>query len=132
MDIGRTADERGDAWQQYQHRDGEQVLDDEPADGDPALDRVELAPFDDRPQHDHRAGHGDSQTEDEAADQALAQEHAHGCPGDGDDDARTRPPGTAIARTSRRSRTEKWMPTPNMSRMTPILASSVAIAASAT
>ena len=35
----------------------------------------------------------------------------------------TAAPGTAIARTARRSRNEKWMPTPNISRMTPISAS---------
>ncbi len=40
-------------------------------------------------------------------------------------------PGMAMERTARRSRNEKWMPTPNISRITPSSASSVAIAASA-
>ena len=44
----------------------------------------------------------------------------------------TTAPGKAILRTSRRSRTEKCSPTPNISRITPISASSAAIAESAT
>ncbi len=40
-------------------------------------------------------------------------------------------PGTANARTAIRSSIEKWIPTPNISRITPISASSVAIALSA-
>ncbi len=40
-------------------------------------------------------------------------------------------PGTAMALTARRSRIEKWIPTPNMSRITPISASSDARLASA-
>lgn len=41
-------------------------------------------------------------------------------------------PGKAIRRTERRSRKEKWSPTPNISSMTPISASSLASAVSAT
>ena len=41
-------------------------------------------------------------------------------------------PGRAIARTASSSRKEKCMPTPNMRRITPISASSFAIAWSAT
>ena len=44
----------------------------------------------------------------------------------------TTAPGSAIARTASRSRNEKCMPTPNIRRMTPISASSLAIAWSAT
>ena len=40
-------------------------------------------------------------------------------------------PGIAIARTAARSRIEKWIPTPNISRMIPMSASSIAIAVSA-
>lgn len=41
-------------------------------------------------------------------------------------------PGNAMPRTAIRSRTEKWVPTPNMSKMTPISASCGARCASAT
>ena len=44
----------------------------------------------------------------------------------------TSAPGTAILRTAKRSSGEKWIPTPNMSRMTPISASWEASPASAT
>jgi hypothetical protein len=40
-------------------------------------------------------------------------------------------PGMAIERTARRSRIEKWIPTPNISRITPTSASWVAISTSA-
>jgi hypothetical protein len=40
-------------------------------------------------------------------------------------------PGTAMERTARRSRIEKWIPTPNISRMTPSSASSRAMSVSA-
>ena len=36
-------------------------------------------------------------------------------------------PGTATFRTASRSLIEKWMPTPNISRITPISASSAAV-----
>jgi hypothetical protein len=44
----------------------------------------------------------------------------------------TSAPGIAMARTERRSCKEKCRPTPNISRITPISASSAAIAGSAT
>ena len=40
-------------------------------------------------------------------------------------------PGIAIARTAARSRSEKWIPTPNISRMIPMSASSSARSTSA-
>ena len=40
-------------------------------------------------------------------------------------------PGIAMPRTAARSRSEKWMPTPNISRMIPMSASSIAISTSA-
>ena len=43
-----------------------------------------------------------------------------------------RAPGMAIQRTASSSRNENWMPTPNISRITPTSASSVAMAGSAT
>ena len=44
----------------------------------------------------------------------------------------TAAPGSAMRRTESRSPTEKWIPTPNISRMTPISASCCASAGSAT
>ena len=43
----------------------------------------------------------------------------------------TAAPGIAMLRTASRSRNEKWIPTPNISRITPSSASSVAISGSA-
>ena len=53
-----------------------QVLDDEPADRDPALRRVELVAVHERPQQDDGAGDRDGEAEDEPAADPPAQRHA--------------------------------------------------------
>ena len=59
--------------QQDEHDDREQVLDDEPADRDAALGRVEVAAVHERPEQDHGAGDRDGQAEDEPATDAPAE-----------------------------------------------------------
>ncbi len=51
--------------QQHQHDDGEQVLDDEPADGDVAGGRVQVAVVGEHADEHHRAGHRQRDSEDD-------------------------------------------------------------------
>ena len=71
------AEERCDRRQQDdQDDDRHEVLDDQPADRDPALGRVELAAIGDRPEQDDRARDRQRQAEDEAAAHPPAERHA--------------------------------------------------------
>ena len=90
--------------------------------------------LDERTQEHHgaRDGHRTAPGSDRARE-APAEDDADADPGEG---RASRPwpiaTGRASDRTASRSRTEKWMPVPNMSSTTPSSASSVATAASAT
>ena len=59
-----------DGRQHDQHEDGEQVLDDQPADGDMARPGVQVAGVGQHAQQDDRAGHRDRQAEDDGRREA--------------------------------------------------------------
>ena len=120
---GRAAEERRDGREQDEDDDRHEVLDDEPADGDPALGRVELATVRDRPAA-ARPCWPPTATSPRTSAPPIPQPSAT---------PSSRPrivaitiwmsaPGIAIPRTAARSRSEKWMPTPNISRMIPMSA----------
>ena len=94
--------------------------------------RVELAAVRQRAQQDDGARDRERQAEhDAAAPSPSRARRPSAAPSSVATAIWTSAPGTAIARTASRSSSEKWMPTPNISRMTPISASSVATAGSA-
>ena len=101
----RPTEERREGRQEDEHEDGEEVLDDQPADGDVALRRVELVAVAQRPDQDDGARHRDGEAEDEPAADAPAEARAPSR------DARGRvattlwptAPGIAIRRTASRS-----------------------------
>ena len=113
------------AGQQHQHEDGEDVLDDQPADGDVALRRVRArrcpsARGSARPCWPRRSpcrapGPADQPQPERQADDRARERWRRGS-------GRPRP-GTAMRRTASRSSRWKCRPTPNISRMTPISAS---------
>ena len=117
---------------QHQRQHHHHVFDDEPADGDAAAPGLDQAPLLERAQQNHGAGHRQRQAEHEAGAERpaepMAKRHAEQR-GAGDlcDGA-----GTAIARTESSCSSEKCRPTPNISKMTPISASSLASVWSAT
>ena len=119
--------------QQHQRQDHREVLDDQPADRDAAALGLEQPALLQGAQQHHRAGDRQREAEDEAGADRPAEQ-----PGQAHAEQRSRlaicaiAPGTAIARTDSRSSSEKCSPTPNISRMTPISASSLAMPWSAT
>ena len=71
-----AAEERRDRREQHEDDDRHEVLDDQPADRDPALGGVELAAVRERPQQDDRAGDRQRQPEDEPATDPPAERDA--------------------------------------------------------
>ena len=130
--VGRGVQERADRRQQHQRQHHRDVLDDEPADGDAAALGLHEAPLLQRPQQHHGARHRQRQAEDEPAAGRPAEPQASPQPSSVATAICASAPGMAMARTESRSFSEKCMPTPNISRMTPISASSVASPGSAT
>jgi hypothetical protein len=65
--------------EQQQHGDGEDVLDDGPADRDVADRRVQVAPLREHERHDHRAGDGDGHSENDARRPRPAQQVQQYC-----------------------------------------------------
>ncbi len=91
----RAAEERGDPGKQDEDDDRGDVLDDQPADGDPPLLRVELAPVRERAEQDDGARDRHRQAQDEPAAEPPPESHTeadpeHGHGGDLNDRARDR------------------------------------------
>ena len=115
------------AREQHEDEHRQQVLDDQPADRDAALLGVELVAVLERAQQHDRAGDGEREARGPGRRRGPAPERRRApTPSSVATAIWTSAPGTAIPRTASRSRSEKWMPTPNISRMTPISASSAA------
>lgn len=130
--TGNTTQPARECRQQHQRQHHRQVFNDQPADGDAPVRRVEHAVLLQRTQQHHRAGDGQRQAEHQAGTEGPAPQMRHADTqrrGDRDLPDRT---GMATRRTASRSLIEKCSPTPNISRMTPISASSAASFSSAT
>ena len=91
----------------------------------PCVDRARRARW--SAQQHHGARDRDGEAQDDRAG-APAESDAQGVPRSVTTATGTTAPGIAMPRTASRSLNEKWMPTPNMSRITPSPASSVATA----
>jgi hypothetical protein len=119
--------EVGERGQEHQHEDHRKVLDHQPADRDTAALGVEQAPLLQVAQHHDGAGDRQRHAEHEpapATQPSSTRERAERvaitiC---------TIAPGTAMARTDSSSCSENCRPTPNISRMMPISARSLASA----
>ena len=113
--------------QQHQRQDHREVLDDQPADGDAAALGLDQAALLQGAQQHDGAGHRERQAEHQAARRPASR--AASARPDAEQRSRTAictmAPGIAMARTDSRSFSEKCRPTPNISRMTPISASSL-------
>ncbi len=119
------AREDREAGQQHEHDDREEVLDDEPAHGDAPLPRQELASLHQGAHEDDGAGHRDGQSPRTMASPVVQpMSTPSSVPRTLATRIGTSAPGNTMRRTATRSRREKWSPTPNISRMTPISASS--------
>ena len=104
--------------QEHEDDDREQVLDDQPADGDPPLRRVELVAV----RRARAAGRRCWRPRSPGRGRARRRGPSRGptpsqIPSSVATTIWTSAPGIAIARTASRSRIEKWMPTPNISRI---------------
>ena len=110
-----AAQHAGQRRQQDQRQDHGQVLDDQPADGDPAGAGIERAALLQRAQQDDRAGDREREAEDEAGAEATSPRGGRSpCPSAVATAIWPRAPGMAILRTAIRSSIEKCRPTPNI------------------
>ena len=110
--------------QQYQDQDHHQIFDDQPADGDAAVDEFENAAVFQRPEEYDRARDGERKAEyDAAAPKLQPQSDVTAIPSTVATAIWTMAPGRAIRRTANRSSREKCKPTPNINSITPISAS---------
>ena len=131
--IGTAAEDAGQGRQQNQREDHGEVLDDQPPHRDAPLLALDQAPLLERAQQHDRARHRQGQAEDEARRRATSRAtSASAMPSRVALAIWTTAPGIAMARTAKRSLSEKCSPTPNMSRITPISASCGASSWSAT
>ena len=121
---GSPPEHAGQRRQEDQRQDHGQVLDDQPADGDPARRAVEHGPRLERAQQDHRAGDGEREAEHQAGAEATSpRERRPPSPGGWPPRSGPGRRGWRSRRTAIRSPIEKCRPTPNIRRMTPISAS---------
>ena len=121
--------ERG---KQHKREDHREVLDDQPADRDAAALGLDQAALLHGAQQHDRAGDRERKPEHDAGADGPAEQPCEPDAERGREAICTTAPGIAMARTESRSSSEKCSPTPNISRITPISASSLASPWSAT
>ena len=81
-----AAEHLGERRQQHQGDDDGEIFDDQPADGDAAIGRVEAVALFEGAQQDHGAGDGEAEAEDDAGADAPAPGHGEGGAEEGGDD----------------------------------------------